>query len=344
MEENNRKVIVFGDGGDWLSSLFEEVKGDENFFLGKDCFCPCWETPYSSFVCRLFMGYRTRKQFENSEIVKRLLTKMCKRIHKRYPDGAICVINRTNYLAHNKFFLEEMRRINPSCTLIYWFTDIVSAVVSSGVKDVLEICRDYYDDVITYEKEDATKYGFHYVETPYSKKDFANKVVYQKTDFFYVGRSKLDVDPSRYEKIIDLYSLLKDNGYKPYFSIFGVPKNKQVYSEEIHYNRYVKYGEVLKMIQNTNCLIEVSQAGEKGTTLRMFESLVYRKKLIFTNPDLKTHPYYNDTLMFCIEDRHGERLIDQIKEFLARPIVDNPETLRKLSPSVFLERVRDIAE
>lgn len=343
-KSSSKQVIVFGDGGDWLNTLFEEVKKEKDFLLGQDCFCPCWNTRFSRFVCRLFMGYRTQKRFANSKIVKKLLTIMCKKIHICYPDGAICLINRTNYLAHNKYFLREMRRINPSCKLVYWFTDIVSAVIASGVKDVLEICKDYYDSVVTYEKEDALKYGFNYLETPYSKKVFEHDIAYPKSDFFYIGRSKLDIDPTRYEKIVGLYFFLKTNGYDPCFYIYGVPENKQVYSEKIHYNRYVKYGEVLKMIQNTNCLVEVSQAGEKGTTLRMFESLVYRKKLIFTNPELKSHPYFNETLMFCVGDRYYEQLVDQIKEFLEKPIVDNPEVLRKLSPSIFLDKIRELTK
>ncbi len=343
-KQNKKDIIVFGDGGDWLNSLFEEAKNEENVLLGQDCFCPCWETKYSRYVCHFFMGYRMQKKFANSGIVRRLLTKMCKKIHKRYPQGAICLINRTNYLAHNEYFLKEMKRFNPDCVLVYWFTDIVSAVEASGVKNVLDICKAYYDVVITYEKEDAKKYGFHYVETPYSKKVFKDKISYPESDFFYIGRSKLDVDPSRFEKIIGLYALLKENGYKSYFSIYGVSEDKQVYKEEIQYNKYVKYGEVLKMIQNTKCLIEVSQADEKGTTLRMFESLVYRKKLLFTNPNLKNHPYYNDTLMFYVGDEYNDQLVGQIKEFLEKPIVDNLEVLSKLNPIAFLDKISEIVQ
>lgn len=340
MSFDDTQFIVFGEGHGWFNSLFDEVKNNNNFLIGNDCFCPCWETRLSYLICHFFMGEKFYRYFKNTFIERMLIKKMCRKLNKRYPNGAICIINRTNYLAHNRFFLKRIKKTNPNIVLVYWFTDVLS-MVKNTVKDVDEICEKYYDHVITYEKEDAILYNYHYVETPYSKKTIVSNQE-PLNDFLYIGKAKLEGDDKRYHKLISIYKNLKDLGYKLDFSIIGVPKEKQVFQDEIIYNVFVDYDTVLSRLSNSKYIIEVSQTGEKGTTLRMFESLVYRKKLLFTNKNLMNHPYYNPSLMMYIEEDDND-LANKLRDFIKKPIEDNQEVLEKLKPIAFLKKVYDIS-
>lgn len=300
MKKLNDSYIFFGKGGDWVNALFDDID-DEHFLMGKDPYCPCWQTKFSNLLCRFVWGSKFGKIDNTNLLSRHLINIMCKRIAKKYPNGAICIFHRSNPLSQNEYFLKRIRTTNPKCKLVYWFTDIVK-MVELNIKNILTITKEYYDLVITYEKNDALTYGFYYVETPYSFLKHINNLSETKDiDLLYVGKSKIDVDPSRFDKIIKIYELAKAKGLKTYFAIADVPEKNQKYKTEIIYNKIIDYNLLVETIKKAKCILEVSQLDEKGTTLRLFESIAYDTHLVFTNDNLLNHPYFQSEYMHFVD-------------------------------------------
>ena len=332
-------IIVFGNGAGWFNSLFENIKDEPYFHIGSNYFSPFQNGKIFNCINRMIFGNRFGNKERTDYIARLLINNMCKKIGDLFPNRAIFIINRTNYLAHNTYFLETLKSMNKNFVLVYWFTDIVAAL-EIDVPSIITICRKYYDHVITYEKKDAIKYNFNYIETPYSIYPIRRG---EKTDIdlLYIGKAKLDIDPTRYKKLIAIFEAAKKKKLNTYFSIVDVPYELQKYPDDIVYNKNIPYSEVLSKISRCKCILEVSQKGENGTTLRMFEAIAYNKKLLFTNSEMTEHQYYDDRIMKLLEeDSNGEYDIDI--EFINRNEEKNETLISLLSPYRFVSAVEDV--
>lgn len=342
MEKLLTDFVVFGKGCDWFNALFKDIDNDDHFLIGRDQFCPCWQTRTSNFLCRIAWGEKFGRVNNSNFLSKCLIRKMCKNINRKYPQGAILIFHRSNPLSQNEFFLNSLKKTNPKCKLVYWFTDVVK-VVEYNIKDVIRISKQYYDLVITYEKEDAKEYGFEYVETPYSYFDKLPKIKKDRDiDLLYVGKSKLDIDSSRFAKIIKVFEIAKEKQLKVDFTIVDVPDECQKYKNDILYNKVIPYDELVKKVTRSKCILEVSQLDEKGTTLRLFEAIAFDTHLLFTNKNLLCHPYFDKKYMHYIDCSNLDNLTIDFG-FLSENNVKYSKSLKnEISPYSFLNRIYNL--
>lgn len=114
---------------------------------------------------------------------------------------------------------------------------------------------DFFDQIYTFDKPDAEKYGFFYHPNLYSSFKLRDDNV--KTDAFFVGSAgrRLDVIHSIYRK-------LTDSGCSVDFWVKGVKKKEQL--KGIHYNKMLTYSEVLKRSLQANCIVEIVENGQGG--------------------------------------------------------------------------------
>ena len=57
------------------------------------------------------------------------------------------------------------------------------------------------------------------------------------------------------------------------------------------------YKEVLESTLKANCILEIVRPGQVGFTLRTFEAVVYNKKLLTNNENIKDFKFYNPQYM-----------------------------------------------
>ena len=80
------------------------------------------------------------------------------------------------------------------------------------------------------------------------------------------------------------------------------------------------YSEYLEQVRRTGILLEMPQAGQLGLTLRAVESVVFSKKLITTNPDIRRYSFYHPENILITE--HPEALTaDELRAFVQAPFV-----------------------
>lgn len=329
------KIIVFSGGNNWYKYLFDDVKNLKNIEIGSSRYYPGWSSNFAKYFSKLIFESGGDKGNKQSAISKLLMNKMAKDLLKKNANGAILLLNRTNALAHNTFFLEKIRSLGANFKLVYWFTDLVSAV-EKNVPNILELCKKYYDLVVTYEPNDAKRYNFTYLETPYGYSPILTDFDIEY-DLVYIGKSKIDIDPNRFKKIISIYEAAKKANLRTFFLVQDVPKNMQKYPSDIEYNTLMSYEQVVKTVLRSKCILEVSQQDEKGTTLRLFEAMKFHKKLYFTNKNLMSHVYFNKNNMRYIDCADLNNIIID-KSFIDSPVSDDM-AVNELSSIIFLNKI-----
>lgn len=172
---------------------------------------------------------------------------------------------------------------------LHFFTNVKMILIHVNVvenkKKLLQCRWDFFDDIYTFDKNDSKKYNMRYYPANYSMKKVSSsqKIIY---DAFFVGNSKgrLNVLNSIYDKITQQ----KGNCL---FYIANVKRNEQK-TNGVIYNKWLSYSDILSRISETNCIVEVLANKQSGITLRTMEAIVYGKKLLTNNPQIKNTKYF----------------------------------------------------
>lgn len=223
----------------------------------------------------------------------------------------ICFVFYMNqYRLKKASYFEYLRKKYPGCKLVLYFSDIVESYYSIFGDFNLDYINKTFDLVLSYNKLDVDKYGFVYYPQIMSKIKF-NKNDIPLSDIFFVG-----ADKGRLDSILKIYELMRAHDINCDFHITLVPQNKIKYSNEITYNKKMSYIEVLKRVQKTRCILELSQPEAYGFTMRTSEALLYNKKLLSNNPILKSTNYYDDRYIQyfkTIDEIDAEWILQEVK-------------------------------
>lgn len=188
------------------------------------------------------------------------------------------------FLKAMKYF-PYLKSAYPDCKCVMLLTDTVDSYCRSfkghfaGDFDV-NYLKKTFDAVVSYNICDAKKYGFYYYPLWYSSIPISEAKINDEnmqSDVFFIGRSK-----DRLDKIHDVYINLKDKGLVCKFIIYDV-SNVECKYKDIMYNKFLSYKEVLRYINGTKAIVEITQGGASGFTLRVLEALTYDKILITDN-------------------------------------------------------------
>ncbi|WP_151197417.1 hypothetical protein [Eggerthella sp. YY7918] len=170
--------------------------------------------------------------------------------------------------------------------VVYW-----DDLVKRHEYDAVDFAKKNFDLVFTYDKGDAEKFDIEYYPSFYSKLNNIEATRVEQ-DVLFIGNAK-----NRYEEIISAYDSLSGQGVNCRFYINGVKNSKQKAREGIIYNETFSYREVLNMVVNSNCILDIAQKNSVGYSLRINEALFYSKKLLSNNPNITEIPQYDARYM-----------------------------------------------
>lgn len=153
-----------------------------------------------------------------------------------------------------------------------------------------------FDRVLTFDPQDAELYGWKYVNTLYSQ--FPIKHSYEPCDLFYIGAVK-----DRLPACMELLKQAKEHGATFCLKLLGTSKQQQ---EQLPKSAILSaplpYPETLSLMSGANCILDITQPGQSGITLRYYESVVFQKKLLTNNPHIVHLPGYNPETMHIYND------------------------------------------
>jgi hypothetical protein len=68
-------------------------------------------------------------------------------------------------------------------------------------------------------------------------------------------------------------------------------------------NEYLPISDVKKIIASSLVLVDIQKENQYGLSFRIFEALVYKRKLITNNQDIVAYDFYNENNIFVISDK-----------------------------------------
>ena len=218
-----------------------------------------------------------------------------KRYSKEIPnDVQYLLMAESFHLSYSRKFLYLLRNRFPQAKICYVFSNPATTYNLNKIS----YCGNLYDAVITFSKDDASKYKIYYcdvlpIRLPHPHKRFKNI----ESDVFFVGKNK-----GRLDKIYEIYDKLHSLGLKCKFYIVGVSDKEQRSTEEIIYNNPISYDEVLLHVQQSRCVLELLQEGCNYVSVKTAEALHYHKKLLTTNEYVEKSSIYDSRIIRVVRN------------------------------------------
>ncbi|MGI9652425.1 hypothetical protein [Chryseobacterium sp. RLHN22] len=173
--------------------------------------------------------------------------------------------------------------------------------------------RNYFDEIFVFDKDDIennSDYHFKFITNCFFGKDFTTYT--EEYDFFYIGQYLEE----RHKKIINLLTYLDYNTIKTNPLIY-LNNDKDYPNIDSRINNLVivsTYKENLKMVKKSSILIDMKRKEHNGLSLRFFEALQYRKKMITNNPTVKGYDFYHPDNIFVTDFENFDGLSDFLKK------------------------------
>ena len=222
----------------------------------------------------------------------------------------------------------------PKIKLVYIFTNIV-AISGAKKNGIAEKLTDVFDYIYAFDKLDSKQYGFRFHPLIYAggKLPQYNKLEY---DVFYIGNAK-----DRLCKLHEVYKKCIEANLKCKFFIVGVPKEEQVYNG-IDYNHSLTYGEALDYIARSRCIIDVIQGNSSAMTIKVCEAVLYDKKIITSNKNVKEEIFYHPNNILVYDDRCTAEVIEAFLNQNSEPYSNEDKQL--FSPDLLLADLYSYSE
>lgn len=276
------KYIVIDSGSDASRLMFHDITKLNNAIEVSNIYEIA--NPVLKLLCKV----------HNSGKINRKLKLPFRRIWNRY-----CVIEQAKRDTINNYVV-VMTNVSVKKLPISYLQDLkkypniylIMIAVDSFVDDFLspiEIMKQIdFNLIYSFDKQDCEKYGLLYSQSQYSKIDNI-KSSSKALDLFFIGRAK-----HRLSVIQQIARDAQKEGIVCGFYILDVPTKLREEIEGITYiDSVITYKEVLPVIANSKCLLDIVQDGQVGYTTRVYETIFYNKLLLTNNKSVIDFSYYN---------------------------------------------------
>jgi len=229
------------------------------------------------------------------------LKKQLKHLNKSY-DIVLVFVGRKL----QKFFLEELRKRNPNAKFILYLWDDLARV-----KNYYEV-KDCYDEIITFELEDALKLNLRFVPLYYMP-----EYCVRKTNKTY---DLCTISSEHSDRIGIMRSLIKSNTdgmlfnfrilalWKSYIKYILSGRKKEDEKNGLLYTtKSATIPETAKLMSESRAILDIQHFSQKGLTNRTLEALGAGIKLVTTNEEVKYYDFYNPNNI-CIIDRDDPKI------------------------------------
>ncbi len=157
------------------------------------------------------------------------------------------------------------------------------------------------DEIYHFDFLEAREIGLKHNSSFYSKNMVMPKVEVT-SDLFFGGTNH-----GRKEQAERYKQEFEKRGLKPDYFILPLKGNEQA--------GYLSYTEYLERTAHSRGILELVREGQRGVTLRTFESLYFKKKLVTDNEAVRYYQFYDPQNIFLLQ----ERSLDELSDFLAAP-------------------------
>jgi hypothetical protein len=227
------------------------------------------------------------------------------------------------------FFLIEFRKLHVECEFIFYTWD--SFTNHTHPTTILE----YFDRRLTFDPEDATKFNINFRPLFYLDAFESLHTGEIENDILFLGTAHSD--RYRISSEIKNWALGHQLTMFCYYYMHGrfVYLYKRLFDQtfkQFDYSKLsftsLKLADILALYKKSNVVLDINHPHQKGLTMRTFEAIGAKKKIITTNKEIVKFPFYNANNIEIIE-RDNICLNDTFFKNDYQPIESN--LYRKLS-------------
>ena len=200
---------------------------------------------------------------------------------------------------YNPKVAELIKKKNKNSKIILYFWNPINENNKNFLKD------NNIDEFWTFDKNDSEKYHMKYNPQFYTKKVEIEEKDKEK-DVVFLGRPK-----NRRNSIESFRKQLEKRGVTTNFKLIDNEKD------------FITYEQYLNMVASSKCILDYSQEGQVGLTLRPLESMFLKKKLITNNEDIENYDFYSKNNIFIINKDD----MKNINEFINSPYEEVDEKI-----------------
>lgn len=170
-------------------------------------------------------------------------------------------------------------------------------------------------------------YGFNQA-LQLSKQDIYNKNRAAPLCFF------LALDKGRTAIVERTAKALEQNGCQVNFRL--IPDSTSLNTSRFYVETHLPYMESLRCSLSADILLDITQSGQTGITLRVLEAAYFNKRLITNNPEVKSLDIYRPQNIYVIEDNNFSGLAAFLK---STPVPISSELLYRHSPEAMIQKI-----
>lgn len=219
----------------------------------------------------------------------------------------VCLLISGRVLQYDYFvkYLKFLKKKHQQLKIARYYQDIIA---TQPLKAKPNLNQDLIDLSVSYDREDAKKYGLLYHPTSMSYIRPNKNIKVKTSDVYFVGKVK-----NRLTEILDAYHILTAAKYTCLFLLMDVPKEQRKDIPGIIYlDHPISYEENIAYVQKSKCLLEILQDGAVGATFRCWEAIIYDKILLTNNESLKKEDFYSDQFI-SIFDKASNMNVEILK-------------------------------
>lgn len=233
------------------------------------------------------------------------------------------------YESLGRFLVDELKRIFRDAICCVYFADLQKRFAIN-----LESYKRDFDYLFCFDKKQSEQYNLHYLMEPFTYKPLDESKITPIYDITYVGRVKNDMN--RFNGIIRTFEECRKVGLSCDFHIVDVPKKLQKYANEIEYNKFMRFEDIVNHVIQSHAVLEILQTDEYSPTTRYTEACLYGRNLITNCEGIKDGFYRSDSNIFVLDEstsidaswvreKHGVDKDEYIRMFSIKSFVDSIE-------------------
>lgn len=264
------RYIVVGYNYEYYKYVYRQLND-----ISETVYVNCW--PKSQYL-RFFYSYYIAHKFPFVKIWTLLFVCFLKKIIKKNkwsskdPTCFLLLAGGANNDLLKYGVCEHIKKSFINGKIVYFINDLIEKTHMP-----VELMKDHADLVYSFDPKECNRYGLLNHCIPYSDFHFPKNIkpIY---DVAFVGAAK-----DRLKDILSIFFYLTERGVNCCFTIIGVPLEEQVQAECINYSGRISYEENLKILQNSNCILDIIQGESSGNTIRVGEAIIMEKRLLTNN-------------------------------------------------------------
>lgn len=243
--------------------------------------------------------------------------------------------------AVNAEIVSMLRQTWPDAEYILYLWDALKNI-PEGEKRIL-----LYDRVLTFDPADAKQYALPLLLLPYSAKHMTTDMAAgYEYDVAFVGTAHSD----RPRVVKEVKAFCEAHGlkcfaylYSPHLFVYVFnkltnPNYRGIRRRDVHFSP-LSDRELYEIYGASKCVLDIEHPGQSGATTRAVEMLPLRRKVITTNPLVRTFPFYREENYHVIDRKNPE--IDLT--FFQTEYVPLPEEIiAQYSPKQFAVKLLEV--